>query len=91
MYTWNSLPESSQQRVYKNTLATVNSQIKQSENPTLAGVISTEAACVSNAILVVYLISEVALEVPEIASTEPNIPIDNNFMDDELDFGMPRC
>jgi hypothetical protein len=29
--------------------------------------------------------------VPEIASTEPNIPIDNNFMDDELDFGMPRC
>ena len=30
-----------------------------------------------------------ALEEPEIGSTDPNIPIDNNCTDDELDFGMP--
>jgi len=28
-------------------------------------------------------------EEPEIGSTNPNIPIDNNCMDDELHFGMP--
>ena len=33
--------------------------------------------------------SEVALEDPEIGSTDPNIPIDSNCMDDELHFGMP--
>jgi len=31
----------------------------------------------------------VALEEPEIGSTDPNIPIDNNCTDDELHFGMP--
>jgi len=31
----------------------------------------------------------VALEEPEIGSTDPNILIDNNSTDDELHFGMP--
>jgi hypothetical protein len=31
----------------------------------------------------------VALEEPEIRSTDPNIPIENNCTDDELQFGMP--
>jgi len=35
------------------------------------------------------LASEVALEEPEIRSTDPNIPIDNNCTDDQLHFGMP--
>jgi hypothetical protein len=52
-------------------------------------VISTEAASVDNAIFLDYLTSEVALEEPEIRSTNPNIPIDNNCPDDELPFGMP--
>jgi len=90
MNTWNTLPESYQQRVYKNTLATVKRQIQQAENPTPAEVISVEAARVDNAILLDYLTSEVALEEPEIGSTDPNIPIDNNCTDDELHFGMPR-
>jgi len=89
MNTWNTLPESYQQRVYKNTLATVKRQIQQAENPTPAVVISVEVARVDNAILLDYLASEVALEEPEIRSTDPNIPIDNNCMDDELHFAMP--
>ena len=89
MNTWNTLPESYQQRVYKNTLATVKRQIQQAENPTPAVAIGTEAVCVDNAILHDYLTSEVALEEPEIQSTHPNIPIDNNSTDDKLDFGMP--
>jgi len=32
----------------------------------------------------------VALEEPEIGSTDPNIPRDNNCMNEELVFGMPR-
>jgi len=89
MNTWNTLPESYQQRVNNNTVATVNRQIQQAENPTLAVVISVQAARVDNAILVDYLTSEVAIEEPEIGSTDPNIPIDNNCTDDELHFGMP--
>jgi hypothetical protein len=89
MNTWNTLPESYQQRVYNNTLATVKRQIQQAENPTPAVVIRVEAARVDNAILLDYLASEVALGEPEIGSTDPNIPIDNNYTDDELDFGMP--
>jgi len=54
-----------------------------------AVVIRTEAARVDNAILVDYLTSEVAVEEPEIGSTDPNIPIDNNCMNNELHFGMP--
>jgi len=89
MNTWNTLPESYQQRVYNNTLATVKRQIQQVENPMPAVVISVEAARVENAIHLDYLASEVALEGPEIGSTDPNIPIDNNCTDDELHFGMP--
>ena len=89
MNTWNTLPESYQQRVYKNTLATVKRQIQQAENPTPAVVISMEAVRVDNAILLDYLTSEVAIEEPEIGSTDPNIPMDNNCTDDEQHFGMP--
>jgi len=89
MNTWNTLPESYQQRVYNNSRATVKRQIQQAQNPTPAMVISVEAARVDNAILLDYLASEVALEEPEIGSTDPNIPIDNNCADDELHFGMP--
>jgi len=89
MNTWNTLPESYQQRVYNNTLATVKRQIQQTKNPTPAVVISVEAARVHNAILLDYLASEVALEEPEIRSTDPNIPIDNNCTEDELHFGVP--
>jgi hypothetical protein len=89
MNPWNTLPESYQQRVYNNTLATVKRQIQQAENPTPAVVISVAAAHVDNAILLDYLTSKVALEEPEIGSTDQNIPIDNNCMDDELHFGMP--
>jgi hypothetical protein len=35
------------------------------------------------------LASEVALEEPEIGTTDPKILIDNNCTDDELHFGMP--
>jgi hypothetical protein len=69
MNTWNTLPESYQQRVYNNTLATVKHQIKQAENPMPSMVISVEAAHVDNATLLAYLTSEVALEEPEIRST----------------------
>jgi len=88
MNTWNTLPESYQQRVYNNTLATVKRQIQQAKNPTPAVVISVEAARVDNAILLDYLTSQVALEEPEIGITDPNIPIDNNCTDDELHCGM---
>jgi len=82
MNPWNTLPESYQQRVYNNILATVMCQIQQAENPTPTAVISVEAARVDNAILLDYLTSEVALEEPEIRSTDPNIPINNNCTDD---------
>jgi hypothetical protein len=89
MNTCNTLPESYQQRVYNNSLATGKRQIQQAENPMPAVVISVEAARVDNAILLDYLASKVAVEEPEIGSTDPNIPIDNNCTDDELHFGMP--
>jgi hypothetical protein len=90
MNTWNTLPESYQQRVYNNTLATVKRQIQQAENPTPAVVIIIEAARVDNANLLDYLASEVALEEPEIRSTDPNMPTANNCTDDKLYFGLPR-
>jgi hypothetical protein len=89
MNTWNTLPESYQQRVYNTTLATFKHQIQQAENPTPAMVINVEAVFVDSAILLDYLASEVALEEPEIGSTYPNIPIDNICMDDEVHFWMP--
>jgi hypothetical protein len=52
-------------------------------------VISVEAVRVDNAILLDYLTSKVALEEPEIRSTDLNIPINNNRTDDELHFRMP--
>jgi hypothetical protein len=52
-------------------------------------VISTEAAHVDNAIVHDSLTSQVALEEPEIGSTDPNILIDNNCLHDELHFGLP--
>jgi len=88
MNTWNTLQESYQQRVYQNNLGTVTRQIRPAENPTPAEVISVEAVRVDNAIPLDYLTSEVALEEPEIRSTDPNIPIDNNCTDDELHFGV---
>jgi len=53
-----------------------------------AVVISMEAARVENALLLDSLTSEVALEEPEIGSTEPNILIYNNCTNDELHLGM---
>jgi hypothetical protein len=89
MNTWNTLPESYQQRVYNNPLATVKQLIEQAENPTPAVLISMEAAHVDNTNLLDYLASAVVLEETEIRGTVPNIPIDNNSTDDELHFGMP--
>jgi hypothetical protein len=91
MNTWNTLPESYLQRVYKNTLATVKHQIQQAENQTPAAVISTETVRVDNAILRDYFSSQLVLEEHEIGSTDPNIPIDNQCTKDELHFGMPEC
>jgi len=89
MNTWNTLLESYQQRVYKNTVVTVKCQIQQAENPMPAVAISMEAGRVDNASLLDNLTSEVALEEPEIGSTDRNIPICDNCADDELHFGMP--
>jgi hypothetical protein len=89
MNALNTLLESYQQRVYNNILATVKCQVRQMENPTPAMVISMEVVPVDNAVHLDYLTSEVALEEPEIGSTDPNIPIGNNCMADELHFGTP--
>jgi hypothetical protein len=90
MNTWNTLPEGYQQMVYYITLGTVKRQIQQAENPMPVMVIRVEAARVDNAMLPDYLASEVVLEEPEIGSTDPNIPIDNNCTDDKLHFRMPE-
>jgi len=90
MKAGNTLPDSYQQRVYTNTLATVKRQIHQAENPTPAVVISVEVAWVDNAILPDNLTSEVVLEEPEIGNTDPNIPIDNYCTYDQSNFGMPE-
>jgi len=87
--TWNTLPESYQKRVYNNSLATVKHRIQQAENPTPAAVISVHAAGIDNAIFLDSLDSEVGLEEPEIGSTDPNIPINNNCSDNALHFCMP--
>jgi hypothetical protein len=89
MNTWNTLPESYQQWMYNNTLATVERQIKQAENPMPAVVISVKVARVDNVILLDYFNSEVAHEDPEIGRTDPNILIDHNCTDDEIHFWMP--
>jgi len=74
--------------VYINTLAAVKCQIQQVKNPTPAVVFSLQPAHIDNAILLDDLTSEVALEEPEIGSTDPNIPTDNISTDDKLHFGM---
>jgi hypothetical protein len=89
MNTRNALPERYQQTVYNQALYTVKCQIQQAENPKPAVVISVEPARVDNAIHLDCLASEVAIEEPGIGSTDPNILIDNNYIDDELDFAMP--
>ncbi|KAF8539100.1 hypothetical protein BDD12DRAFT_883295 [Trichophaea hybrida] len=90
MNTWNTLPESYQQWVYNNTIATVKSDIQQTENPTPAVVISVEAARVDNPILLDYLTTEVALVEHEMRSSDPNILMDINCMADKHHFGMPE-
>jgi hypothetical protein len=90
MTTWNTLPESYQQRVSINTLLTVKRQMQQAENPTPAVVISMEAARVDNPIILDYLTSKVALKEPEIGSTDPNYLIDNICTVNELHVAMPR-
>jgi hypothetical protein len=85
---WNTLLESYQVRVYKNTLATVKRQIQQAEKPISDEVISTEAESIDNAVVLENLSSEVALEEPEIGHTDRNILIDNNCKNDELHVGM---
>jgi hypothetical protein len=89
MKAWNTLPESHQQKVYKNTLATVKRNIKHAENPTPAKVNSLEAAPVDHGIHLDYLTFEVVREEPDIEYTDPNMLIDINCMDDELHFTMP--
>ena len=89
MNTWNTLPESYQQRVYNHSFATVKRQIQQAENPTPPMVISVEATRVDNAILLDYLASKVALEEPQVGSTNPDIVIDIKCRDDEPHSGMP--
>jgi hypothetical protein len=51
MNPWNTLPESYQQRVYKNTLRTVKRQIKYDENPTLAVVINMGVELINIAVV----------------------------------------
>jgi len=53
-------------------------------------VISVEAAYVDKNMFRENLTSEVMLEEPEIGSTDPNIPIDNNCTHDKLHYTMPR-
>jgi len=89
MITWNTLPESYQQKVYEPTLAPVKSQIQQAENPTPAMVVTVEAAGVDNGILLDYFTAKVALEDSEIGSIDPHILMVNNCMYDELHFGIP--
>jgi hypothetical protein len=84
MNTSNTLPESYQQRVDSNNLATVKRQIEQAENPTPAMVISMDGASVDNPMFLDYLTSEVELEESEIGHTDPNIPIDINCTDGNL-------
>jgi hypothetical protein len=90
MDTWQTLLESYQYRVYKNTLTTVRRQIEQMENTMHAVKISIGTVCIGNALRLDYLSSEVVLEEHEIGYTDPNIQIDNNCLEDALHFRIPR-
>jgi hypothetical protein len=89
MNTWNTLPESYPQRVYRNTHATVKHQIQQAENPTPAEVITMEAAHVDNSNHLDYFTSKVALQEPGSGSTDLVLRIDNNCTQEKLPFRMP--
>ena len=87
--TWNTLPESYQQSVYKITLAAVKHQIQQAGNPMPAMVLIVDSAQVDNAILPNYVALQVMLEEPYIGSTDPIILIHDYVQDDELKFRVP--
>jgi hypothetical protein len=89
MNTWNTQLESCQLRVYQNTPATFQRQIRQGENPTAAVIFCMDAGCVGNAILLNNLTSEVALDDPVIRTTNSYTPLDNNHHDGNMHFGMP--
>jgi len=75
--------------VYKITFATMKHQIKQAETSTAGVVVSVEAALVDHTILLDFFASKVALEEPEIGSTDPKFLIDNSCTDDKLHCKMP--
>jgi hypothetical protein len=52
-------------------------------------VISVKEAHAHNGVLFDYLTSNVALEKPEMGSTDLNIAIDNNYPDASRQLGMP--
>jgi hypothetical protein len=89
MNIWNTHLQSYQQKVYKNTPATVKRQIQQPEISTAPAVISTDVALVDNAILHHSLTTEVAVEYREIGSTNPINPTVHNCTENEVHFGMP--
>jgi hypothetical protein len=60
MNTVNTLPDSFQQTVYKNTLAQVKHRSHRAENPMPAVVLRVDAVRVGNAVVGDYLTSEVA-------------------------------
>jgi hypothetical protein len=88
--TWNTLPESYQQRAYKNTIATVKHQTQQTENQTPTVVISVDAARVDNVILPDNVTCDVVLEETEIGCTYGNIQRDHNCTNDNQDCEIPE-
>jgi hypothetical protein len=92
MNTWNKLPASYQQRVYKNFLPIVKRQIQLAENPmpavVISVVISVEVECVDTPILLDYLTSKGVLEQPDIGSTDPHIPTDTHCTVEQLHSGI---
>jgi hypothetical protein len=89
MNTWNMLPESYEQRVNTNTVAALKHQIQQAENTTPAVVTSIEGVWVDNIIVLHILTFELEYERPQNGSTNGNILISNNCMDNKLQSGMP--
>jgi len=87
--TWNTILERYQQRVNKNTLATVKRQIQKVEDPLTAMMINVEAARIDNAILRDYMPSKAALEDHGIGRADAKIAINNHCMEVELYFSMP--
>jgi hypothetical protein len=74
MNSWKTLLKSYQQKMYKNTLGTVNRQIQQAINPMPVTVISLDAERVDNAILPGYLTSKVVLVDAVNGSTDRRKP-----------------